>query len=273
MAKKCGYCTFSHISCLGDHNVQNAHMNDLLDALLAPIARLAIAKAVPFAQVAERLKLQFVRAASQEAGADKPPTDSRISVMTGLQRRDIARLRNLPPQVSPPANHLARLVAQWQLRHGGEALTRDAFDDLARDIRKDVHPRTQLEQLIAAGTVGHEGDRLVLRAASYQPFAGSQNQLDHLAAQGRDFLAAATDNALAIRPRHFERAVHYNGLSAAAVAQLDALYRDRQMAVLQEINALAARLQEEQPGHVRFRAGGYFYRKDRDAQPPRGSGA
>ena len=41
-------------------------MNKLFDALLAPIARLAVAKGVLFPQVAERLKHQFLHAAEGE---------------------------------------------------------------------------------------------------------------------------------------------------------------------------------------------------------------
>ena len=89
-------------------------MTHALDHLLAPLARLLVARGVLFSDLTEQLKLQYVRAA--EAGAEARATDSRLSVMTGLQRRDIARLRADQSGTEGPArpNHLSRLVALWQ---------------------------------------------------------------------------------------------------------------------------------------------------------------
>ena len=118
-------------------------MNKLFDALLAPIARLAVAKGVLFPQVAERLKHQFLHAAEGE----KTSTDSNVSLMTGLQRRDIGRLRDLPDEAPDPVNHLARLVMVWRLDFDGQTLARSgeiSFASLAAMIRKDVHPRSLL---------------------------------------------------------------------------------------------------------------------------------
>jgi len=178
-------------------------MISALDLLLRPIARLAIARGVLFGQVADRLKLQFMRGAAELAGEAKL-TDSRISVMTGLQRRDVARLRAMPNDPPEVANHLARLVAIWH-QQGGTPLKRKAFDALAVDIRRDVHPRTMLEQLVHAGTVRVDADAVILLATSYQPLSGSEDQLAYLGRNGADFLNAATGNVLENPAPFFER--------------------------------------------------------------------
>ncbi|MEY1554114.1 DUF6502 family protein [Yoonia sp. R2331] len=233
-------------------------MNRILDALFAPIARLAVARGVMFPQAAARLKVQFLRGA--EALADAP-NDSRISVMTGLQRRDIARLRALPED-APVVHHLSRLVAIWVADHP-KVLDRKSFDALAASVRKDVHPRTLLEQLVDAGTVVVDADRVTRVKRSYQPAAGSVDQLDFLAANGGDFLNAGVQNVIA-GAGHFERAAHFNQLSPEAVADLQALFADRQMAVLEEVAARARDLQDDSPGTHRFRAGGFFYAEESD---------
>lgn len=235
-------------------------MIPVLDLLLRPIARLAIARGVLFGQVADRLKLQFLRGATDLAGEAKL-TDSRISVMTGLQRRDITRLRDLPDAPPLVANHLARLVAIWH-QQGGTPLARKAFDALASDIRRDVHPRTMLEQLVDAGTVRVQADVVTLLTDTYQPLPGSADQLDYLGRNGADFLNAATANVMQDPAPFFERAAHYNQLSAEAVATLEADYRAGQSALLQDISAKAAALQGSDPGTYRFRAGAYFYKED-----------
>jgi Family of unknown function (DUF6502) len=236
-------------------------MNRIMDALFAPIARLLVARGVVFADAAGRLKRAYLQAAVRLAGPDA--TDSRISVMTGLQRRDIVALRGQEPD-RRTVNHLSRLVALWAL-DGGRPLPRKgdtgSFDALALQVRRDVHPRTMLEQLMAAGTVSVADGMVRLEQASYQPMPGSQGQMDYLADNAGDFLAAAVGNVTGA-PAHFERAVHYNLLDAAAVAQLDAAFREGQMALLGQINAQAAELQKTMPGNMRFRAGAYFYDED-----------
>ena len=232
-------------------------MISALDRLLAPIARLCVGRGVLFADVAERLKLQFVAAA--KTSIEGKVTDSRISVMTGLQRRDIARLHDIAPETAR-VNHLSRLVAQW-VAQGGDDMSRASFDALARQIRRDVHPATLLAQLVDAGTVAIVPQGIQLLTRSYQPLPGTAAQMDYLARNGGDFLNAATANVLETPAPHFERAVHYNGLSQEAVAELDAAYRVAQMQVLEAMNAHAAELQARAPGQCRFRAGGYFYKE------------
>lgn len=229
----------------------------VLDHLLAPIVRLCIRKGVLFAQVSERLKAQFVTGAEQLI--EGKVTDSRISVMTGLQRRDIVRLKG-EQAAAPRLNPLSRLVGQWSAM-GGQDLTRAEFDALAEGIRRDVHPATLLAQLGDAGTVAVQGDHLRLLSHSYQPLPGSAAQLDYLARNGGDFLNAATANVITQPAPFFERAVHYDGLSKDAVAELEAAYEAAQMQVLEAINAQAAALQASAPGTTRFRAGGYFYKE------------
>ena len=238
-------------------------MEKFIDALFAPIVRLAIAKGVFFSAVAERLKLQYLWAAEAQF-TDTSPTDSRLSVMTGLQRRDIARLRKLADGDAVPVEHyLSRLVALWLSDFDGVPLRRsgaNSFDTLAAMIRKDVHSRTVLEQLVAAGTVSVEGEGIVmLRATTYQPLPEAEAKLAYLAQNGGDFLQAATQNVMQEHAPFFERAVHYDNLSEEAVATLEARFRARQMALLEDINAEAHKLQETEPGNSRFRTGAYFY--------------
>lgn len=242
-------------------------MNRLLDALLAPLTRLLVARGVLFAEASQGLKRHYVRAAQGLAGAKA--TDSRISVMTGLQRRDVVVLRApLEPAAKPAVLHLSRLVARWLTdpKFAGRDLPRKgegSFDLLAQSIRRDVHPKTMLTQLCEAGTAVLTAEGQVhLAQTSYQPRAGGAEQLDYLATNGGDFLKAAVANILTDPPPFFERAVHYNQLSVEAVASLDAEFRAGQMALLLAINTRAARLQRTMPGNRRFRAGGYFYAEE-----------
>lgn len=239
-------------------------MSSRLDPLLFAFARLMVAQGVLFPAFVERMKLQYLKAAERETAR---PSDSAISVATGLQRRDIARLRSVPGSPDPAPNALARLVAQWDTRAAyPKTIPRQgpapSFDALARSIRKDVHPRTLLDALVAAGTVAVVGQDVRLLQSSYQPLAGSDEQLDYLASNVGAHLDAARENVTLSPAPHFERAVHYDGLSNDAVAELEAMYRTAQQTLLEDINRKAAALQVRSGGNNRFRAGGYFYGKE-----------
>ncbi len=252
-------------------------MLDILDPLLAPLSRFLIARGVLFPDLAERLKAHYVEAARQMAESEGKATDSRISVLTGLQRREVTRLKGFEPRAAKP-NHLVRLVALWQTEPAYMAdghplpLPRNgaapSFEALARMVRRDVHPRTMLDTLEAAGTVSIDPDtqEVRLEATSYQPLAGSDEQITYLTRNLGDHLEAATENVLAERPPHFERSVSYVGLDEDQIAELDTEFRRGQMALFETLNRKAAAMKAESGGSgaFRFRAGGFFWKGRRD---------
>ncbi len=239
-------------------------MLKLLDALLAPIARLLVARGVMFPEFAERMKSHYIAAAQEQAKAeDTKMTDSRLSVMTGLQRREVARLKDLKPK-EKRVHHLSRLVALWQTEPGYEKQIpksgpAPSFDALAQIVHRDVHPRTLLDALEIAGTVSVSGEKVTLQEISYQPLAGTDDQIAYLARNVGDHATAATENVLGQGPRHFERAVHYTNLSQAQIAELEADFSRAEMALFEEMSKKAAKMKREGAGTLRFRAGSYFY--------------
>ena len=248
-------------------------MVDKLDSLLGPLARFLVAQSIAFPDFAERMKLHYVRAA--EAASGDKATDSRISVQTGLQRRDIARLRAAEVRKRPP-NHLAQLIALWMTDPGygqGATLPRNgpapSFEALASMVRKDIHPRTFLDALLAVEAVALEGEGAEVRLMkqSYQPLPGSEDQIAYLVANMGDHLAAAVDNVTGHTPAHFERAVHYGRLTEAEVEELREEFAAAQMEVLQALGRRAAEMKRTGcTGSQRFRAGGYFYQHEGDAE-------
>lgn len=244
-------------------------MLNLLDALLAPTARLLVARGIGFPAFAERMKSHYIVAAQRQAKADGHKiTDSRLSVMTGLQRRDIAQLKGTKPQ-EKRVHHLSRLVALWQTQEGyGRDIPRSgpapSFECLALEVHRDVHPRTMLDTLQAAGTVQVEGEHVTLLETSYQPLAGTEDQIAYLAKNVGDHAAAATENVLGRDPRHFERSVHYTRLTPDQIAELEVAFRTAEMAIFEQISQKAAEMKRDGVGTARFRAGSYFYTSEVD---------
>src|SRR5512138_1175244 len=119
---------------------------------MAPLARLAIARGMQYAQFDEIVRTAFVEAA-REAHADVPANRavSRVSAATGLNRREVTRLIKAEkieaPRRSPATEVFSRWITDPQLRerdaprsslprHGPQA----SFEALAQSVTKDVHP-------------------------------------------------------------------------------------------------------------------------------------
>ncbi|WP_157982199.1 DUF6502 family protein [Oceanicella sp. SM1341] len=251
--------------------------------VLRPLVRLLIGGGVPYPRAAEWLRALYIEVA--EAAFRLPGkrmTDSRISLLTGVQRREVKAVRGQPAPEAPPesAGPLPRVLARWQ----GHApyntrprLPRSApagvpsFEGLVAEVSQDIHPRTVLDELLRLGLVepGPGDGELQLRSAAFVPGADGAALLGYLGANLGDHAEAAAANiAAAPGPgRFFERAVHYNRLSPASVAELDALARRLQSEALEALNARALELQEadEQAADtatLRFRCGAFVYHQD-----------
>ena len=243
-------------------------MPDDLDPLLSALADLVVARGVPFPELAERLKGHCVAAAAERATGKV--TDSRLSVMTGLQRRDVARLRAFKAKPARPTP-LTRVVTLWRTHpdyvSGGAPRilprTGDApsFDHLARLVRQDVHPRTLLDALVTAGTVLIEDETVQLVKSAYVPPGGGAEQLSYLAENVGDHLRAANENVDGREPAFFERALHYTGLTEAQTAALQTRFGDAMMPLLEMLSREAEAMKQAAgpKARHRIRLGGYGY--------------
>ena len=262
-----------------------------LRRLLRPLVRLLIRSGVTFPVLADLLRGLYVEVASQELLTDpKSRTDSRISLMTGVHRKEIRRLREEGGDVAevPVMVTLATgIIARWlgQPSHTGPdgqplPLPRSApegvpsFEALVASVTTDVRPRAVLDDWIAQGVVRlDEEDRVHLLATAFLPAPGKEEQLFFFARNLHDHLAAATANVVASGPAPFlDRSVHYDGLSPEVAAVLEAAGRESAQRLLVEINRLALAMLEERGEAVavavagtatrRFNLGVYLYAED-----------
>ena len=257
-----------------------------LRRILRPLARLAIARRFGFPAFAELLKGVYVDVAESRFRLnDRRLTDSRVSLLTGLQRRDVRALRAGDGAVTgeaAPAGPLPRVVARWsgglrwQDRRGRPLpLPRRgprSFESLVAEVSRDIHPRTVLDQLLAEGAVAWdaEAETVTLLAGAYLP-RDEAARLAYLGANLGDHAEAAAENLLAEPPPFVERAAHYNQLSPASLAALDSLARTLLGEALARINAEALKRQDADratgEASGRFRAGAFIYSQDGGPAP------
>ncbi|MEM7744308.1 MAG: DUF6502 family protein, partial [Pseudomonadota bacterium] len=195
-------------------------------------------------------------------------TDSRLHVLTGLQRKDIKALRaeaDLPE--APNAGPVARVLGYWL---GADLPDRlplrgapPSFEALVAEVSRDVHPRTIQDELVRLGLADVSDGQIQRTADAFVPAADDDRLLGYLGANLGDHALVAVENVLTAPAQgpNFERAAHYNHLTPEACAELDALSRQLLGEALAALNARAAALQQRDVGQTgafgRFRVGAY----------------
>jgi hypothetical protein len=259
--------------------------------LLRPMVGLLIRRGVTFPVLADLLRGLYVDVAANEMIADaKSRTDSRISLMTGVHRKEIRRLRDLEPQdgAEPAVVTVGtQLIARWIAMGAGTAppLPRAAdageasFESLVAAVTTDIRPRAVLDDWLAQGLIRvDEQDRVHLDVSAFLPRPGAREQLFFFGRNLHDHLAAGSANVLAPDQAPFlDRSAHYDRISHATARRIELAAREVVDRALREINATALRMIDEAeaagvpPGAdagARINVGVFVYRDDGSAGPP-----
>lgn len=251
--------------------------------ILRPLVRLMLSKGVTFPSLVELLKRTFVEAAEQDFSIQgKPQTASRISLLTGVHRKDVKRIREQPDPGEDEFHKLAplgsRLIAAWSsldeyTDENGEPkrLPRLAsqggghsFEELAAKVSKDVRPRTILDELQQQGAISIGDDGLVeLVVSAFIPEQDLEQKLFYFGNNLHDHTAAAVSNVIGKSAPWLERSVHYDDLSAESVVELHKLSERLGMQVLKAVNRRAMQLDQNGSGNAgdrrRVTFGVYFF--------------
>ncbi|MEZ5738629.1 MAG: DUF6502 family protein [Burkholderiaceae bacterium] len=192
---------------------------------------------------------------------------SRLSVSTGLHRKDVKRLLaeaatdgGEPTVVPSPGTSLASIVyTRWTtdpalqqdslprvlpLRAGpGES----SFESIARDAGTDAHPRSVLEELRRLGLVEVDEDQQLVKIepGGFIPLFERSQLLALLGNNVGDHLASAVGNVLDEGDKRLEQAVFIDALSPAAIDEISAaarqIWTDAMRLLVRKMSALERR--------------------------------
>ncbi|VTZ48911.1 conserved hypothetical protein [Methylocella tundrae] len=253
--------------------------------LLRPLVRLFIRSGMTFPGLVDLLRELYVNVAEYDfALPDKEQTDSRVSLLTGIHRKEVRRLRGAgaPISATPAAvSRASRIIARWLAapeftdsegrplalaRAADQGCAEPSFEALVASVTRDVRPRAVLDEWLDRKLVEIDADgRIVLAESAFVPQGGSDQQLYYFGRNLHDHVAAAVANVLGEGPRFLERAVHYDGLSDGLAESLEKRSREIAVAALQEANREAhAACAQDPGGRHRWIMGVYIYR-DEDA--------
>ena len=251
--------------------------------LLAPLVRLLTARGVTYPMLTELLKQTYVDVAVRHFGLeDAPPTDSRVSLLTGVHRKDVKRLRAAagePGEAMPEMVALgAQLAAAWTTRRelrdrrgrprplarlasqGGER----SFEALVAGISKDIRASTLLDEWLRLGVARIDAqDRVVLNSAAFVPSRGFDEKAFYFGHNLHDHIAAAAHNVQGLQPAFLERSVHYEGLQPDSVTRIkeraEAAGMDAIQSVYRESKERESRDRKAEGPKQRLTFGIYFY--------------
>lgn len=255
--------------------------------LLRPLVRILLRHGVSFKEFAEWAKQVYVEVADRDFPLPgRKQTHARISVLTGLTRKDVQRIRELVPDADADAlrqyHRAARVVGGWVRDHrfadarGAPAILpvegdERSFAALVRAYSGDMPHRAVLDELVRVGAAVREGDAVRLVADAYVPQRGDPQKLLIL---GTDVeaLVETIDHNLEAEPceARFQRKVAYNNLPVEALPRLRTLGAARAQALLEELDRwLADHDRDTNPdvegtGRKRAGVGIYYFEGDYD---------
>lgn len=254
-----------------------------------PLVTWLLRSGVGFGAFTAALKPVFLAQAERELASGRT-TDSALSLLSGLHRKDVRALRHVGQAHLEAID--ARTLLQSKPSAANQVLTRwlsngwpvvldllgaqDSFDALARSVSSDVHPRAVLDELVRLGLVEQTGQQVRLLKEAFTPSADqaqaqelfAANVADHVAAGLHNLRPAALGGGTASEPsgptpRSFlEQAVFADGLSAESVMALHQLANTLWREALDRMVQAAVPLCEKDqntPHPQRFRLGMFSY--------------
>jgi len=255
--------------------------------ILGPLARLLIRQGVSFGQVSELLKVVMVNEAiklskplneAKATSSSTAPTDSWISVATGVHRKDVKRIRGEADPLSRPmvGSLASQVTAKWlsmgtpppplERKRGADASM--CFDDLVSGLSTDTRPKAILDSLIARGVVSESDGLLTLHTDRLVLNQEKADLLNYLGMNVHDHLSVAVDNTMDQGEPQLERCVYFHGISASLAEELHHLSKYEGMKTLQLVNETAQKAIENPDNHGDHRINlGIYFRQEKNVEP------
>jgi Family of unknown function (DUF6502) len=264
--------------------------------LLRPLVRLLLHHSVPYETFADLARWVYVDVAEKEFKLEgKKQTTSRISVITGLNRKEVARLQDMTVEDNTGAiesfNRAEKVVTAWLHEYPkAKSPSRAAplpiegehsFASLVKRYSGDMPVRAVLDELIRVGVVRKlvNGDVELLSKGTVVPDAENrQVLLANFGGDASDFIAAFTHNVTAPGDHKlFQRRAWFDNIPVEALVVSRELAEQHGQFALENFADQLSRFDRdvtpnsEGTGRARAVLGVYYYEEiselGSDAQP------
>lgn len=184
-------------------------VRSLLLVMLRPVARLCLRTGFGIQDLIDSAKTAFILAAQEEFVRQGAKVNvSRISVATGIHRRDVDRIISQEPRPFEPDNAVSKVLTAWEnqkdwITSAGSPRVLEidggshSFYSLVRSVTSDVHPSSILAQV--------ERLHLVKRTPHGLKLISPGHEVTHDIGRGYEILAQDVDDlAIAVEQNLIE---------------------------------------------------------------------
>jgi hypothetical protein len=215
---------------------------------------------------------------------------SRISTLTGIYRREVSRIMELPiiddEEIIARHNRAARVIGGWlhdpdYSDADGQAIAlklagdKPSFTHLVRKYSGDIPTRAILDELTRVSAVEQDKDGAIrLLSRGYVPKHGEADMIGILGTDVTDFISTIDHNLQhESSDSRLQLKVVYDNLPQEAIEEFQALASKRGRDLLEEFNVwLAERDRDANPdsagtGRVRAGLGVYYFEEDSSEEP------
>jgi hypothetical protein len=262
--------------------------------LLRPIVRQLIAQGITYPAFCRMVKQIYLDVAQREFPLSfKRQTDSRLALMTGLNRKEIARLRELratdQPGLAVEDTLVTHVIGRWmagppfadadgtpkRLAYESARPNVPSFARLVRELGADIPVRSVLDELLRIGLVElmPDGDVRLLREA-HIPAQDVPRKLTLLGSDPAELFTTIVHNIEHPESPRLQRKVVYDNIGAQALTELRVAAARLGEQFIRRANALLASYDRDRnaaaPGGKRTRVvlGAYYF--DEDTPPADG---
>jgi hypothetical protein len=247
--------------------------------LLTPLVRILLRNGVPYGTLAEIAKWVYVDVASKEFSiAGQKPTNSRVSIITGLTRKEVKRLKDIAEPGDLGAaeryNRAARVIGGWlkdSNYNDGKGISRElpfegdfSFSSLVKTYSGDIPPRAILDELTNAGVVESGSKGLRLLAKGYIVQRGDSEKIGIMGVDVGELISTIDHNMLLSTSEAFlQRKTSYDNIPEDAMPKLRKLIHQKGEKFIEAVDKLLSQydrdINPEVAGTGRKRAGLAIY--------------
>lgn len=205
----------------------------IIRLLLRPLARFCLAHALKIQDVVEGFKTEILIAAKDQLQKEKhKATDSKLSILTGLRRREITRLEQHAKATDVSRNLITKVIGLWQQdkkfcsKQGEPKVlsiesSNNEFAKLVSKVSKELAPGTILFEMERLGVVTRTEDGVKLEVSNFIPAGDAVKGFQFISQHLDDLLQGSSFNILeSPQVPHHHLITEYDRIRPAELAEL-----------------------------------------------------
>jgi hypothetical protein len=227
--------------------------------MVRPLVRILLRNGVSYGTFSDLTKWLFVDVATKDFGIEgRKQSISRVSVITGLSRKEVKRLLELPEphdrRDEETYNRAARVIAGWRRDrdfHDKQGKPSDlkikgrgaSFSELVKRFSGDLPVRAVLDELLRVKAVELlQGDYVRLLTRLYLP-RDNEIMKYHILGTDVGFLISTIGHNMqtGVNTPFFQRKVSYNNLPDEALPKFRKLSAESAQALLEKLDSWLAK--------------------------------